>query len=352
MKAKQLKLNYKISTELYLFLSKVIGKKQSKYYVNTLNCLFKTNSTFKPINILMSFKLAIDEDRKLFTSGGKELEKLIKIATRKSNENVRSILQIEKINSNIKWSKIIIDLNVILFEREYYEEYKSVYSDRDYHRIILMIDIVIRDIKQNKFKDNILNTIDSLIVLAGFSITELVRLRDSIEVWTTGICMDDSKASLGGWAYVIDMKRVNNTEIIGHDASSMTTGYEQSLIAVKEGIEHAMWLGFKDIIVHTDSELVAGVYIKCMHIAGKNGWSEIDNTQLNHLELIKSLYNLFSKEGYRITFKLEEHYKKAPLYIKTFNLALVEIKSKQVELNRLEKQNPKEFRLIAWKKAT
>lgn len=224
MKEKQLKLDRKIFKELFYFLSKVIGKKEFRIYVSTLNSLFKVNSTVKLNNILMNLKQAIQEDWKLYSSYGKELDKLIKSASIKEVDNVKYLLQIKNFNSNFNKSRILSDLDSIIFKIDKYEEYKNLFSELDYKRIILIIDLVIRENKQNKFKDNILKAIDSLIVFAGFSITELERSNGCIDNWTTTLHKVNSKAKVGGWAYVIDMKCIKNKDFLGHNASSLTTG--------------------------------------------------------------------------------------------------------------------------------
>lgn len=340
IKEKQLKLDYKIFNDLYLFFSKVFGKNQSKYYVNTLNFLFKVNSNVKLVDILNSLKLAINEDKRLYTTEGMELKKLITSANKKSYDNIRSLLQIKEAKSKIKRPEITNDLNNIIFKIEFYQEYKIEYSEIDYQKIILIIDLVIREDKQNKFNHNILKAISRLAELTDFNIIELKRLKDNIEVWTTGVYMVKSKAKLGGWAYVIDMNRLNSTEIIGYDAFSNTTKYEQSLIALKKGIEYTLKLGFRDLILYTDSELVFQVYYKWMHIWEKNSWLKKDGKEPKYLEQVKSLYNLFLDNEHRITLKLEKNYKKVPISIKATNLAIYGIKNKQIELDNTEKGNP------------
>lgn len=346
---KKLRLDYTIFNDLYLFLSKVIGKKEIRIYVNTLNNLFRVNSRVNNIKILKSLKNALEEDRKLYTSVGNELVKLLELASIKNESNANHAIRVMDIKSKVISNSIKVDLKNISFKVDKYEEYKSEYSEIDYQRIMIILDFVIKETNQNKFKGNILKAIKKMTELANIGLSELESLRNRVEIWTSGSCEINDGENPGGWAYILDVAKVEESNYTISGAFSMTTINYMGLYVVKESIIKANELGYTHIVIYTKSEYVFNVCMNWMIYWESIGWLTKENKPPVHLELIKELYELFIKVGNNITLELIDTERKIPLYNKVVSLAKKEAKEEQSRLNRLEKENPKHLDFQAYR---
>jgi ribonuclease HI len=326
---KKLKLDYTIFNDLYLFLSKVIGKKEIRIYINTLNNLFRVNSRDNIIKILMNLKSALEEDEKLYTSDGEKLEKLILSATNKSLSDIKSVARVKDIISKVISNSIKVDLKNISFKVDKYKEYKSEYSEIDYQRIIVILDIVIKETNQNKFKGNILKAIKKMTELSNLDLTELQIMKNRLEIWISCYCKINNGENPGGWAYILDVAKVEGSNFTLSGAFSMTTKNYMGLYVVKESIIKANELGFTHIVIYTKSEYVFNLCMNWMIYWKSKGWLTKENKPPVHLELVKELYELFTKVGNNITLELIDPEWKIPLYNKVVSLA-----KKKLEKNK------------------
>ena len=346
---KKLRLDYTIFNDLYLFLSKVIGKKEIRIYVNTLNNLFKVNSRVNNIKILKSLKNALEEDRKLYTSVGNELVKLLDLASIKNESNANHAIRVMDIKSKVISNSIKVDLKNISFKVDKYEEYKSEYSEIDYQRIMIILDFVIKETNQNNFKGNILKAIKKMTELSNLNLTELQILINRVEIWVSFYCKINNGENPGGWAYILDNSKIDNSNFTISGTFSMTTKNYMGLYVVKESIIKANELGFTHIVIYTNSEYVYNVCMNWMIYWKSKGWLTKDNKPPVHLELIKELYELFIKVGNNITVELIDTERKIPLYYKVASIARKKAKEEQSRLNRLEKENPKHLDFQAYR---
>lgn len=341
MNKKKIQLHNNIFKGFYYFLIKVIGVTTLKGHVNVLNWLLKNNNKAKLISILKKLKLAFEADIKFYNSEGKELEKLIESAIKLSTKNMKLLLDIRNGNSIIISDADTKDLYNVKFKHEKYNGYKNQFTNIDYQRILMILEQTIKEANQKRFKHSVLKSINRMNELANLGFSELESLRSRVEIWTSGNCEINDGANPGGWAHILVLANIQNTEMIYSGSYAMVTEYQLGLIVVKEGIENAIKLGYTNIKVNSDSKEVVDVCLNKMFVWEQNGWLIDDKTQPKYLDLVKDLYELFTLDDCDITINLIDTNWRIPLDYKVVNLAKKEAKEEQSRLKRLEKENPK-----------
>lgn len=321
MNKKKIQLHNNIFKGFYYFLIKVIGVTTLKGHVNVLNWLLNINNNEKLIRILKKLKLAFEADIKLYNSNGMELKKLIESANKLSIKNIRLLLDIRKGNSIIISDEITKGLNNIKFNHEKYNGYKNQFTNVDYQRILMILEQTIKEANQKRFKHSVLKSINRMTELANFGLSELESLRSRVEIWTSGSCEINDGANPGGWAHILVLADIQNTELVYSGSYAMVTEYQIGLIVVKEGIENAIKLGYKNIKVNSDSKEVVDVCLNKMFVWEKNGWLIDDKTQPKYLDLVKDLYELFTLNNCDITINLIDTNWRIPLDFKVVKLA-------------------------------
>ncbi len=295
-------VNSKMIIDCYHLLTFLIDNRMLLGYINVLNWLLKIDEDTDLIEILVGLNQAFEEDKCLYVSDGKELVKISKISLNRNLENVIKLQELRKVSTDEKLLLILNHLPCELFSIEIYKEYKEKFSVLEYQKLNIIIEIITKEAKQDRFNKNIDNVTIRIKQLDNYDLPELETLKSSAEIWIAGKLITEKKYTASAFGLIILLPDNTNKEIVLSDSFKKGSRNNVEFLALYRGIRKVTSLGYTNIRVYTNSTYMENVCTKWMYYWKNRGWNKQDGTPPENLAIIKKIYGIINKSNIKIKF--------------------------------------------------
>lgn len=165
--------------DCYHLLTILIDKRMLLGYINVLNWLLKINEEMDLLEILEGLNHAFEEDKCLYVAEGKEFDRINNISLNRNLENAVKIHVLRIVSTDEKLLLILNNLPDEIFRAELYNEYNKKFSVFDYIKLNMIIEIITKEAKQDRFDENINEVINRIKHLVTYDLPELENLKKS-----------------------------------------------------------------------------------------------------------------------------------------------------------------------------
>ncbi len=292
----------KMITDCYYLLTILIDYRMMIGYINVLNWLLKINEEMDLIEILEGINHAFEEDKSLYVAEGMDLEIISKISLNRSLENVIKLQDLRKVSTDEKLLLILNHLPCELFSMEIYKEYKVKFSVLEYQKLNMIIEIITKEAKQDRFNKSIDNVTIRIKQLDNYDLPELETLKSSAEIWIAGKLITEKKYTASAFGLIILLPDNTNEEIVLSDSFKKGSRNNVEFLALYRGIRKVTSLGYTNIRVYTNSTFMENVCTKWMYYWKNRSWKKQDGTPPENLAIIKKIYGIINKSNIKIKF--------------------------------------------------
>lgn len=292
----------KMITDCYYLLTILIDYRMMIGYINVLNWLLKINEEMDLIEILEGLNQAFEEDKSLYVAEGIDLEIISKTSLNRNLENVIKLQDLRKVSTDEKLLLILNHLPCELFSKELYKEYKDKFSVLEYQKLNMIIEIITKEAKQDRFNKSIDNVTIRIKQLDNYDLPELETLKSSAEIWIAGKLITEKKYTASAFGLFILLPDNTNKEIVLSDSFKIGSRNNVEFLALYRGIRKVTSFGYANIRVYTNSSYMENVCTKWMYYWKNRGWKKQDGTPPENLMIIKKIYGIINKSNIKIKF--------------------------------------------------